>query len=454
MPSTSTRRLPRRALPICLAATLVGGLVVLIPSAATAGGGGPGNGAGHGHDGGHGHGREPRSVIFVNGDGMAAAHREAARLDQVGFDGRLAMDSLPIAGLQTTDARDPEDTITDSAAGASAWATGVKTYNGAISVDLDGNPLPTIGAEAQQAGLATGLVTTAQVTDASPAAFFSNSTDRGAQDDIARQYLEVTRPQVILGGGEDWWLPAGDEGTHPPRTGDAEDPEASRSTQGDLIAQAQGLGYQYVSTAEEFAAAEGDQLLGLFANEEMFQQRAEGQGDEFDPAVPLADMAARALEILSQDEDGFFLLIEEEAVDEMSHANNGSRMLEAMRSLDAAVEVARAYVAEHPDTLLIVTGDHECGGLTIEDVDPADESGPGGTLPQESPAAGETESGEDGPFEVAATDGAFDFALDWTTTGHTGVPTVVTAEGPGSKRLTGWYPNTHLHEVMREVLLG
>jgi alkaline phosphatase len=441
MPTTTSGHPYRWALPISLTATLVGGVLVLSPSLVAAGDDG----------GGHGHGA--RSVIFVNGDGMAAAHREAARLDQEGFDGQLAMDSLPIAGLQTTDARDPEDTVTDSAAGASAWATGVKTYNGAISVDVDGNPLPVLGAEAREAGLATGLVTTAQVTDASPAAFFSNSVNRSAQDDIARQYLEVSKPQVILGGGEDWWLPAGDEGTYPPRTGDTEDPEVSRSTQGDLVAQAEGLGYEYVSTAEEFAQSDSDQLLGLFANEEMFQQRPEGEGDEFDPVVPLADMAGRALDILSQDEDGFFLLIEEEGVDEMSHDNNGTRMLQAMRSLDAAVEVARAYVAEHPDTLLIVTGDHECGGLSIEDVDPEDESGPGGTLPQDTPAEGDTVSGEDGPFVVAGSE-EYDFTLDWTTTAHTGVPTVVTATGPGSKELTGIYPNTRLHGVMREALLG
>lgn len=459
--STTPSRRPRPGLAIAAAATLVGGVVVLLPSAAVAGGDPQGGGHSHGggHDGGHGQGpggghrHEGRSVIFVNGDGMGAAHREAARLDQEGFDGRLAMDSLPVAGLQTTDARDPEDTVTDSAAAASAWATGVKTYNGAISVDVDGEPLLPLGTEAAQAGLSTGLVTTAQVTDASPAAFFSNSTDRYAQDDIARQYLEVSRPQVVLGGGEDWWLPAGDEGEHAPRTGDTEDPEVSRSTQGDLVEQAEELGYDHVSTAEELAASDADQLLGLFANEEMFQQRPEGQGDEFDPEVSLADMTTRALDVLSEDEDGFFLLVEEEAVDEMSHVNNGARVLEAMRSLDAAVEVARAFVAEHPDTLLIVTGDHECGGLSIEDVDPTDESGPNGTLEQEVPIDGETESGEDGPFTVAGAE-EHDFALDWTTTGHTGVPTVLTAEGPGSEALGGYQPNTHLHEVMREVLLG
>ncbi|MEV7992139.1 alkaline phosphatase [Streptomyces sp. NPDC086077] len=116
---------------------------------------------------------------------------------------------------------DPKAVVTDSAAAASAWATGEKTYNGAISVDVDGNPLAALGRQAKAAGKATGLVTTAQVTDASPAAFLANTANRSAQDEIARQYIEVSKPDVILGGGEDWWLPAGSPGasrTSPPRT--------------------------------------------------------------------------------------------------------------------------------------------------------------------------------------------------------------------------------------------
>jgi alkaline phosphatase len=392
---------------------------------------------------------EPRSVIFINGDGMSAVQREAGRLDQVGLDGDLVMNSLPVSGLQSTDSADPTATVTDSAAAASAWATGQKTYNGAVSVDLQGRPLAVLGAEAKQAGRSTGLVTTAQVTDATPAAFFSASTDRSAQDDIARQYLEVTKPDVILGGGEDWWLPAGSPGAFPDAP--AIDPEeGSRGSKGNLVEQATKAGYDYVTDAAGLAAADGNRLLGLFANEEMFQQAPEGQGDEYAPVVPLADMTTKALDVLSKDDDGFFLLVEEEAVDEMGHSNNGTRMLEAMRSLEAAVKVAHAYVREHPDTLLIVTGDHESGGLTIEDVNPGDESGPGGTLP---PApGGATVSGEDGPFPVAGSDKQF--ALDWTTNSHTGVPTPVSAEGPHSGRLGGFYPNTHLHEVVRDIVAG
>ncbi|MFC7534783.1 alkaline phosphatase [Actinoplanes sp. GCM10030250] len=378
----------------------------------------------------------PRNVIFINGDGMAAAHREAARLFYAGLDGQLTMDRLPVSGQFTTSPDDPDTAITDSAAGASAWATGERTYNGAISVDVDGNPLPTLGAQAKAAGKATGLVTTAQVTDASPAAFFSNAVDRAAQDDIARQYVEVTKPDVILGGGEDWWLPAGTPGAYPDQP--AEDPtEGSRGTKGNLIAQARADGYRYVSTPAQLAAAGRGKLLGLFANQEMFQQREEGQGDIYRPVVSLADMARKALQNLSGDRDGFFLLIEEEGVDEFAHRNNGQRTLQAMGELDKAVAVARAYAASHRDTLVVVTGDHETGGLAVEDVDTEDESGTG-------------TSAEDGPFPVKGTD--FQFYIDWTTPQHTGQGVPVTAFGPLAEKFTGKHPNTYAYDVLQPIL--
>ncbi len=372
------------------------------------------------------------NVIFINGDGMAAAHREAARLYHSGLRGRLTMDRFPVSGQLTTSPDDPGTAITDSAAGASAWATGVATYNGAISVGPDGRALPTLGARAKAAGKATGLVTTAQVTDASPAAFFANAVDRAAQDDIARQYLEKSRPDVILGGGEDWWLPAGTPGAYPDKP--AEDPdEGSRGTEGDLIAEAEKDGYQYVSTRARLRAVQPGKVLGLFANEEMFQQNPEGEGDVYRPVVDLATMAGKALELLSADADGFFLLIEEEAVDEFAHDNNGRRMLQAMGELDKAVAVAEAYAAKHPGTLVVVTGDHETGGLAVEDVDADDEL-----------------AGEDGPFRVKGT--PFEFTLDWTTTGHTGQSVPVTAYGPQSERFTGQHPNTYVHQVLEPLV--
>jgi alkaline phosphatase len=349
-------------------------------------------------------GGEARNVILVNGDGMSAAHREAARLEQQGFDGELAMDVLPVSGLQTTAPRDPDATVTDSAAAATAWATGQKTRNGSISVDVDGEWLTPLGREAKAAGLATGLVTTAEVTDASPAAFFSNVADRDQEAEIAAQYLQDDGPSVILGGGADVW--------------DA-----------DLLAQAEDAGFSPVTDPADLDAG-GDRLFGLFAGGKTYQvsEGEEGDGVGYGATVDLAALTTTALDVVSRDEDGFFLIVEEEGVDTLSHDNDGAGMLAAMRSLDAAVRVALEYVTENPDTLLIVTGDHDAGGLTIED-----------------PDGGENE------FPVAGSDRAFE--LDWSSPDHTGTPVPVTAAGPGSDALAGSYPNTYLHQVMRAVLI-
>lgn len=377
-----------------------------------------------------------KNVIFINGDGMGAAMREAARLNLAGFDGRLAMEKLPVSGQLSTDPHDPKATITDSAAAATAWATGEKTYNGAISVDVDGNPLATLGQQAKAAGKATGLVTTAQVTDASPAAFFSNTANRSAQDEIARQYLEVSKPDVILGGGEDWWLPVGNPGAFQDKP--AEDTsEASKGTKGDLIKEARQAGYSYVTNGDQLDSAKGKKLLGLFANEEMFQQRAEGQGDVYNPVVGLSTMTGKALSTLEKNMKGFFLMVEEEGTDEFAHSNNATRTLQSMRELEKTVAVVRAYVATHPDTLLVITGDHETGGLAVEEADAADESGDG-------------ISAEDGPFSIRGSEKSF--YIDWTTSGHTGVDVPVNAAGPMADRFTGKHANTYVYEVLRQAL--
>jgi len=187
-------------------------------------------GASRDHHPGHGHERA-RNVIVLQGDGMATAQRDLIRLVTVGNEAGedLAMNKLAHAGLVHTDPADPDEAVTDSAAAATAFSTGVKTFNGAVGVDVDGNPVPTLLEDARRAGKATGLVTTSQVTDATPAAYASHVSDRGEQSEIARQYLVRSKPDVILGGGEDWWLPAGSPGAFP----DTDD-EGSKGTKGDL----------------------------------------------------------------------------------------------------------------------------------------------------------------------------------------------------------------------------
>ncbi|MCB7137136.1 alkaline phosphatase [Cellulosimicrobium marinum] len=416
-----------------IGAAAVAALALTMPLAGDRGGG---------RDDDRGHGRpdgdRARNVIFIQGDGLGLSHREVVRLATVGKDGRLAMDTLEHAGWTTTDSADPDDAVTDSAAGATAFASGVRTYNGAVGVDVDGEPVPTLLERARAAGKATGLVTTAQVTDATPAAFGAHVPDRGDQSEIARQFLESSRPDVILGGGEDWWFPAGEPGAW--EDNPAKDPtEQSKGTAGNLVERAQDLGYTYVSDAEGLDAAGRGKLLGLFANEEMFEQRNEGEGDLYEPEVPLVDMTAKALDTLARDRDGFFLVVEEEAVDEFAHRSNATRTIQAGQALDETVALALDFADRHRGTLVLVVGDHATGGLAIENVDDEDEGGEGATS-------------EDGPFDVAGTD--LQFTVDWTTGGHTGEATPITAQGPGADRLGGAQRNTDVHDAVLRAMLG
>lgn len=390
---------------------------------------------------------QAKNVIFVMGDGLGPAHRDAIQLSKVGPYDRLTMDRLPYQGMSSTNAEDPETFVTDSAAGATSLATGVKTYNDSINVDNGGDKLTSIMKQAKAQGKAIGVVTTSQVTDASPAAFGGASVpDRDAQSEIARQLIEDVKVDVILGGGEDYWYPEGNEGAYPdnPR----KDPEEeSQSDRGNLVNRAKNLGYEYVSDPADLNGADGKKILGLFANEEMFEQNPEGDGDRYDPHPTLPRMADKAREVLSKDPDGFFLFVEEEAIDEMSHNNNARLMLRSGRAMDTTVADAKFFADGNGKTLLITTADHETGGLTVEATDDPefpDESGGR----QGDPNA--NLSTEDGPFEVANSD--YQMVLDWTTTAHTGADVPLTASGPGARNLVGNYENTEVYDVMAETL--
>ncbi|MEH7110178.1 alkaline phosphatase [Bacillus sp. JJ1764] len=378
------------------------------------------------------HGNAKNVIVFV-GDGMGAAHRDAIRLASVGLNGNLAMDDMPVSGEVHTSST---SVITDSAAAATAMASGVKTYNGAIGVDANKKPVKTILEMAKSAGKSTGLVTTSQITDATPAAFGAHVTDRSLQSDIAKQYLENSKVDVLLGGGEDFWYPAGNPGAYQDQP--AKDPtEKSKGTQGNLVEEAKKLGYNYVTNESEMDKSKGSKLLGLFANEEMFEQREEGQGDLYNPVVSLPKMTEKAIDTLSKNKKGFFLMVEEEGIDEMAHENNAEKMLKAGQELDKSVAVAKEFAKKNPDTLVLVVADHECGGLAIEDVSSTDESGDG-------------ISKEDGPFSVANSSGKF--ILDWTTSGHGGVSVPLTATGAGAELLAGTYENTHIFDAVKKAM--
>ncbi|TQM13704.1 alkaline phosphatase [Pseudonocardia kunmingensis] len=378
-----------------------------------------------------------RNVILLLGDGLGQPQREFLRMAVAGPNGELAMDRLDVTGsVDTSPAAD--DQVTDSAAAATAFATGVRTTNGAVGVDVDGEPLTTALELARDAGKATGLVTTSQVTDASPAAFAAHVGDRDLQSEIAEQYLEDARVDVVLGGGRDHWLPEGSQRGAEDDERDDEDgadedgtDEDGRS-RGDLIARATQLGYTHVSDAAGLAAADDERLLGLFADQEMFEKGGEGEG-RYAPAVPLADMTQAALRALERREAGFFLLVEEEGIDEMAHHNNAAQVLEAGRALEGAVETALQFQAGHPDTLVVVAGDHETGGMEVT-----------ATAPGAPPA------GEDGPFPAADSDRQL--WVDWSTADHTDAPTPITAGGPGAEAFEGEIQNTQVFTGVMESM--
>jgi alkaline phosphatase len=355
---------------------------------------------------------EAKNVILVVGDGMGATQREAIELASEGAYGTLVMDSLPHAGLVGTNSANTDQPVTDSAAAATAMASGVKTYNGRVGVDTRNAAVPTVLERAKDAGKAVGIVTTSSVTDATPAAFAAHVDDRSQQQQIARQYLQESEPDVILGGGRRFWMLTEEE--------DSED----------LTKRAREQGYAYLTDRSGLNSASGQRLLGLFADGAMYEDAPEGQGGSYEPAVPLREMTQKAIEVLSEDPDGFFLLVEEEAIDAMGHDGNGTLMLKAGRALDQTVEIAKNFAEENGETLLIVVGDHECCGLAIEKPEEGGKAGPG----------------EDGPFPVADSDQMF--LLDNSTSGHTAVDVPLTAMGPGAERLDGSYENTFIHEVM------
>lgn len=232
--------------------------------------------------------------------------------------------------------------VTDSAAAATAYATGVKTANGRVAVDVEGNPLVSILALAHDAGKATGLVTTDAVTGGTPAAFAANNEDRDNQDEIAQQYVDRGRLEVILGGGLEKFL------ADPDRDGIS------------TLEEAQAAGFDHVTTAHELRASESARLLGLFGKGPL-DLSIDGHAN----APSLAEMTQAALDRLSQDPDGFFLLVEAAGTDIWGHANDAASVMRSAEEYEKAVDVALAHAAETPGTLVVSVADHETGGLQL-----------------------------------------------------------------------------------------
>jgi len=365
-----------------------------------------------------------KNIIFMVPDGMGLANVTAARIFKHGLEGgKLYLETLSTIGYQRTYAAD--SSVTDSAAAASAWANGDKFRNGEISChdnDQDGKceptPTPTILETAKKKGKSTGLVVTSTVTHATPAAFGAHVPSRDCENEIARQFIQITGVDLILGGGL----------KHFKSTGKQAD---KCGTFGNFIADAENKGYDVVYTVKQLdsATAKGSmKILGLFTlkgkTPELFRVNPAENYRKEEPTLP--QMTAGALKVLEKDEDGFFLLVEGSQIDWANHRNDVAYQVGETLAFDAAVQVVLNWMDEKPSrrqhTLVIIAPDHETGGFAIND----------------------TSGSKYQPGDLV--NGA------WTTRGHTAGDVLIWSQGPGSEYLGRAMDNTDLYKVMREVL--
>lgn len=286
--------------------------------------------------------KQPTSIIFVIGDGMAPPYTSAYRyymddpstpaVDMTIFDEMLV-------GMARTY---PNDTtvVTDSAASATALATGVKTFNGAIGVDVERQPLTTLLEMAKTRRYQTAVLATSTVNHATPASFIAHVNSRQSYAAIADQFFDgringKIKFDLLMGGGRHYFM-------RPDRN---------------LVQEFKDEGYQYVSSLDELGKLDRLPILGLFADEGLVAAL------DSDHPTRLANMTTTALRLL--DKKPFFLLIEASQIDWCGHANDIACAMAEMHDMAETLKIVKAYVEKNPNTILVATADHGTGGLSV-----------------------------------------------------------------------------------------
>lgn len=315
-----------------------------------------------------------KNIIFMIADGLSVAHRTGARIMSKGMsegkaDGRLAMDDIPpVAFIGTSSTH---SIATDSANTASAYMTGHKSRVNALGVYADRTPeslddpkVETIAEALRRTGKkSVGIVTTAEIEDATPAALVSHTRKRADKAEIVGMMFDV-KPDVLLGGGSAYFL-------------GKDVPGSKRKDDKDYIAEFKNAGYALATDKAELAASAGanqERLLGLFHTGNMDvtldrQFLKKGTVDKFPNQPGLVEMTEVALDRLSKNPEGFVLMVEAASVDKMSHPLDWDRALVETIEFDKAVAVARNFAEKNPDTMIVVTGDHTHGVAIIGTVD-------------------------------------------------------------------------------------
>ena len=329
----------------------------------------------------------PTSIILLLADGAGLAHWTLASYADEG----LAVRSMRTVGL--VDTRGADHTVSGSAPTATAYAIGARSRMGYVGVDADGDPMETVLEAAMARGKSTGLITTTAIVDATPAAFGAHNRSRYDYGPIARE-MATKGITVLMGGGRAAFRP---------------DAQADGT---DLLSRVRGE-HSYVETIAALRDVDPDtveSLVGLFAEGEMGIRSERG-------ADALTTMTSTALDILGRNPDGFFLMVENEESDTQSHGNAAEEIVTTeMLDFDAAVRLALAYRADHPGTLVLVTSDHETGGLSL----PHDEDR--------------------------------EIVIQYSTGSHTGALVPLFASGPGADRFGGIIRNDEVGRILLEMV--
>jgi alkaline phosphatase len=320
-------------------------------------------------------GAEPKNVILLIGDGMGPESVGLAvyyNRFMNGMDKRLNMERL-MAGGNTGYCLTYQygTVVTDSASAGTALASGVKTRDTITGKDPDGRPMKSIVDIARQLGKSAGVISNTRLTHATPAAFYAHVIHRHMENAIAVQLVERGDLTVALSGGARHFIPAGTKvEDHPHLKGI--DKKAGwggsrRKDSRDLIAEAKNRGYALVVNEKELLALDAqktEKLLGLFSASG-FPSAIDRQPRHQTGVPTLSQLTEKSLAILKKNPKGFFLMVEGGQIDWVEHGNDVASVLHEVLEFDQALGVVMAFGEKNPDTLVIVTADHDTGGLAI-----------------------------------------------------------------------------------------
>ena len=364
-----------------------------------------------------------KNVIYLIGDGMGFGAVSSLLLSE---DSVTGFEQAPVIGLSETCSAN--NYVTDSPAGGTALACGVRTKNGYLGVDPEGKPLTSILCKAQAMGKRSGIVVNTVLTEATPAAFYAGVTSRSMSFDIAKQFTE-SGVDVAIGAGLE--------------------PFIKRPDSLDLTATLINKGYDVHLDWKTVLGTTSKKFVGILPMGDVHRRNESGNttagaadgaevclaaklaasseenGDTTrlsEPTVYLEKATAKALEVLSNDNrQGFFLMIESAIIDGYGHNNDSEGMIEEMKEFDNTLRQLVAYVNQHPETLLVVTADHETGGTGVSYKS----------------------------YEVGSTTPV---QLSFSTKGHTGTVVPVFAYGAGAEAFAGIMKNTDLPKKMEELM--